>query len=247
MRSSEIFTLTNIHEVPAPVRASSERGCTMHMRRVPCRFYLFFASVVLSLLLTSAGMAHAQTKTSNVTVSGTFADENVCSGSGSVLSCIFVDVSNASSTETTPGITPFLAYDIFTTDFSTGAFQEFGGFGQISVTAFKATGATDALSVDTSTVPGFINFMASFDPTTGITTAGPAPGGLVSGTWIELPIQGSQNGTITNTFPAAKLIITGTSGFNLASASVTVLGVGATGGDAQVGTQHNTTISIQFQ
>ncbi len=221
----------------------------MHIRSVARSFHPLLASAVLSLLLTSAGTAQAQTRTSTFSVSGAFASESTCFVSGSLFTCIFVFTDNESSNQAnpTPGITPFLDYLYSTVDLNTGIYRDFGGFGQIPVGAFKATSSTDTLSVDTSTVPGFINFATYFDPTTGVFIFGTAPGGLVTGTWTELPIGGSQSGMTTSSFPGSKFIATGTSDFNLASASVTVLGVGATGGDAQVGTQHNTSISIQLQ
>ncbi len=203
---------------------------------------LLLGSAFLSLLLSSAGTAQAQTQTANFAVSGAFANESTCSQSGSLLTCIFVDVNNESSTQTTPGISPFLSYLYFTTDLNTGVYQDFGGFGQIPVTAFKALGNTDTLSVDTSTVQGFINFTTVCDPDC---QGFSAPGGLVTGTWTGLGTGGSQNGTTTNSFPGATFIVTGTSDFHEAFAIVSVLGVAATGGSAMIGTQHNAYINIQ--
>jgi hypothetical protein len=199
----------------------------------------------LLLFLIPAAVAEAQSKV--FTQNGPAANATPCLFSNTTVTCLSVFVVRLGTSS--PNDT-FLLYDLFNQDLNTGAFQDFNGSGTIPNSAFQAKPSTDSLSVDTSTLPSslFTNSTCSFDPSTGF-TCGPAHGGVVSGTWTEFTrlIGEEFSGTFKSSSPSFDMISVGTNDFHPALANVSVLGATATDPNAQLGTVHNTTISIQVK
>jgi hypothetical protein len=135
-----------------------------------------------------------------------------------------------------------LSYYYFATNPTINQFVEYGGYGQIPNEAFQVEGNNFAVKIDTSTIPGFYNYYCNTAVCPGLGTGGP-----VSGTWTQMTshIGTKSSGSFTSTTPGATYKSNGTSEFNAASSNVNVLGVTATGVSGNVGTQHETTITVQ--
>jgi hypothetical protein len=206
---------------------------------------MLFGTTLLCLI--SGAVAQAQNTTFHA--NGAFASAGLCSVSGTIQTCIFVNVNLGSTTGTASQTSTFLSYFISTSDSSTGSFQGHSGFGTIPNSAFQVGSKADSLNVDTSTLDPalFTNFTCTLDPADPmfIICAPGALGGVVSGAWQGVPsVGGSQNGTSEFHSPGLKTVTTGTTHFNVALANVSVLGQIGTDPNAQIGTNHNTTINI---
>ena len=202
-------------------------------------------ALALLLTLTLCGPAAvAQSATFTFHANGAFADFFACS-SPTCSEFFIVDV----STNSTPGQqNTLLTYEHTIFDPNTGApLQDAFGFGQVPNSAFQVHGPTDSLNVDTSTVAGFFNQFCTFDPNTGIETCTSSPGGVVTATWTVITNLSTfhSTGTITDTLLGMKSIFTGTSDSHAALASVNILGAASPNSTGSVGTNHNTSISVQ--
>jgi hypothetical protein len=199
-------------------------------------------ALALLLTLTLCGPA-AVAQSAAFHANGAFA--NVvphCSGP-TFSECFSVSVSTSSVNGPT-----FLSYDHFIFDPNTGGpLQDTFGFGTIPNSAFQLHGTTDSLNVDTSTVAGFFNLFCTFDPNTGVPTCNSIPGGVVTGTWTVITNLDTTHitGTVTVTSPGLKSVFTGTSDSHAALASVNILGAASPNSTGSVGTNHNTSISVQ--
>ena len=202
-------------------------------------------ALVLLLTLTLCGPAVAQSTTFHA--NGAFANAFGCSESLTSFDCIQVFVATGSTNGQT---TTFLIYDHTVSDLNTGAFlQDTFGFGTIPNSAFQVHGQTDSLNVDTSKIVNFDNQFCTFDPNTGIETCNPFSGGVVTGTWTAIPsLMTSQfSGTGRSTFPDVIFIFTGTEESQTALANVSGFGVALANMTGSVGTNHQTTISVQVR
>ena len=200
-------------------------------------------TLLLTLTLILCGPA-AVAQSATFHANGAFASASDCSVSQTPLVCITISVSRGS---TAAGQTAtFLSYDFRTLD-STGNFQETLGFGQIPNSAFQVHGQTDSLNVDTSKIVNFDNQFCTFDPNTGIETCNPFSGGVVTGTWTAIPsLMTSQfSGTSKATFPDVIFIFTGTEESQTALANVSGFGVALANMTGSVGTNHQTSITVQ--
>ncbi|SRR5216683_1197367 len=203
-------------------------------------------ALALLLTLTIFGPA-AVAQSAAFHANRAFADAFGCSESQTSIECFNVNVFTG---PTNGQKTTFLFYDHTVIDPSTGAFQEEAfGFGQIPNSTFQVHPQTDSLNVDTSTVADFFNELCTFDPYTSTTTCNLTPGGVVTGTWTV--IRNLQTQRFSGTFRLVSLgdifISTGTSESQAALANVNVLGAALANGFGNVGTNHNTNISVLVQ
>jgi hypothetical protein len=204
-----------------------------------------FALLLTLILCGPAAVAQSAAFHGN----GAFADEFSCAESQTSIECISVGVltftGSANGQKTT-----FLDYDHFIMDLNTGALlQDAFGFGQIPNSAVQIHGQTDSLNVDTSTVAGFFNRFCTFDPNTGIPTCNLTSGGVVTGTWTVISnlFTLQESGTFRETFPNMIFISTGTSKSQAARATVNVLGAALANVRGNVGTNHNTSVTVQVR
>ena len=193
-------------------------------------------------LCTPAAVAQSATFHAN----GAFADAFGCSKSPTSTECFNVDVVTGpvNGQETT-----FMQYDHSILDLNTGAFQDDSGFGTIPNSVFQLHGQTDSLNVDTSTVAGFFNQICTVDPNTNIQTCSLSSGGVVTGTWtvIRNLLTFKNTGTFRAISPNMIEATTGTNESQTALATLNILGAGLANVTATVGTNHNTSISVQVR
>ena len=204
-------------------------------------------ALTLLLTLTLCGPAVAQSTAFNA--NGAFASASDCSVSQTSVECITIPFVSRGSTAAGQTAT-FLSYDFHTSDLSGLSFQDILGFGQIPNSAFQVHGQTDSLNVDTSKLSPdvFSQEVCTFDPNTGETCI-PFSGGVVTGTWTAIPsLMTSQfSGTGRSTFPDVIFIFTGTEESQTALANVSGFGVALANMTGSVGTNHQTTISVQVR
>ena len=199
-----------------------------------------FALLLTLMLCGPAAVAQSAAFHAN----GAFADEFGCSQSHTSIECFNVDV----VTEPVNGQkTTFMVYDHSILDLNTGAFQDASGFGTIPISAFQVHGQTDLLNVDTSTVAGFFNQICT--GTQGVFTCNSSPGGVVTGTWtvIRNLLTFKNAGTFRAISPNMIETNAGTNEAQAALASVNILGAALANITATVGTNHNTSISVQVR
>ena len=200
-------------------------------------------TTVLTLLLTLTLCAPAAAIGFNA--NGAFATAVNCFSQTSLTECISVEVDTGSANGQK---TTFLFYDHSFSDPNTGfLLQDTFGVGTIPNSAFQVHGQTDSLNVDTSKIVNFDNQFCTFDPNTGIETCNPFSGGVVTGTWTAIPsLMTSQfSGTSKATFPDVIFIFTGTEESQTALANVSGFGVALANMTGSVGTNHQTSITVQ--
>src|SRR5215469_16359289 len=110
---------------------------------------MLFGTALL-LCLISGAVAQAQNTTFHA--NGAFASAGPCSVSGTIQTCLIVNVSRGSTTGTASQTSTSLFYDISISDSSTGSFQALIGSGTIPNSAFQVQSQADSLNVDTSTL-----------------------------------------------------------------------------------------------
>jgi hypothetical protein len=189
-----------------------------------------FAVVLTLTLLGPAAVAQSMTVRAN----GAFATVVGCVDQP-VFECFDLEVYMASLNGQQ---STFLRYEHFLQDLNTGSVQDDFGFGTIPSSAFKLQGQNYLLNVDTTNVVDFYNL--SCRATCDIT-----PGGIVTGTWTKIGgSSGHSTGTIRLSSRSGTELIIGTQDFETALASGNILGMATVSLPGQVGTNHNTTITV---
>jgi hypothetical protein len=198
---------------------------------------LIFA--LLSAIALSGATAVAQSVSFHA--NGAFASASSCAGQ-LIVECFDVFVAGG-SVKGQQGT--YLEYHHFIDDLTTDVLQRDFGFGTIPNSAFKVQGQTDVLNVDTNTVAYFFSESCTFGPNIETCTEN-VPIGIVTGTWTGIGgFAVQRTGTVRLIFPSfGSVLTTGTDDDSSAVASLTVLGTKLTTTFAQIGTNHNTTITV---
>lgn len=197
---------------------------------------LTLIAAVLIAAMVAAPTAFAQSAAFHA--NGDFAGVSYCGNDF----CLFLYPSRGQSNGQT---STFLYYQLSTYTATTETDRV--GYGQIPNSNFTVKGNTDALSVDTSAVSGFSNFVCTFNFVTGEGSCDTANGGPVAALFTAMPKFYSyrSSGSSSYKFPGGAFTTTGTSSSSFANANVSVFGLTLTNIAASVGQNNNTYISIQ--
>lgn len=196
--------------------------------------------LMIALVLVAGALnSGAATTVFHMNLSGPFAEVFSCDVNG-VCSSVFV------GSLSTPGAAPqwMLFYSLVLPNG-----DQYFGFGGIPGANVTVKGAASLTLADTdtsvlATTTGFVNL---FCPAGGFDCF-PATGGVVSGTWQRVPLFSSHS-TFSSTFHSGHLLSTfhGTTDDFSATVTFSVLGNNSIGVSGDMGTQHNSGISLQQQ
>jgi hypothetical protein len=196
--------------------------------------------LMIALVLVAAPLnSGAATTVFHMNLSGPFAEVFSCDVNG-VCSSVFVGSLAA------PGATPqwMMSYSLILPNGD--QYFGFGGIPAANVTVKGATSLTLA-DTDTSALANTTGFLNLFCPAGGFDCF-PATGGVISGTWQRVKLF-SNHSTFSSTSHSGHLVSTfhGTADDDSAMVTFSVLGNNSIAVLGDMGTQHNSGISLQQQ
>jgi hypothetical protein len=195
-------------------------------------------------LLLAPFSAIAQTTVTQFQVNGLLTDYFACDATPN---CTIYGLT--ANTSGTFGAQYLFMYDVFITN-SSGESVVYDGFGQIPASSVSRVGPSQvSVNVDTSQVPGFVNNVCTFDPSTGNGSCTTGQGGAINVTWQQTNVfTRSESGTTRGMIFNPNLIVNNNASATLSSASSsgTILGFNVIpGGDGDIGSGHAGNIEIQ--